>query len=571
MRHSYVDDLRALGAVALGATCLAACGGGSSTPPGDAGAPAEDAATPREAPFFVEVARERGVDFTHVYGYEQRYWFPELASGALALFDYDGDGDLDLYCVQAGDCMDGAQVADRNVLYRNDGARFTDVSAEAGVGDDGYGHGVAVGDYDGDGDLDLYVANLGANVLYRNEGDGTFADATAEAGVGLEKWTVSCGFFDYDGDGDLDLFAVNNVNWSPAIEMECETNYGARDYCSPGNYTAPSVDTLYRNEGDGTFTDVTESSGISAGTGVGWGVAAADFDGDGTLDFYVTNDGMANLLWMNNGDGTFTDRGLLAGCALNKNGTAEAGMGVQAVDVENDGDVDLFMTHMHNETNTFYLNKRGVFSDRTAATGLGASSLLYTGFGLGFQDFDLDGVLDLYIANGRVGLTPPHLSEEDPYAEPNQLFLGLGGTKFRELPNGGLGQDLLGTTRACAFGDLDNDGDVDLVYLDWAAPLKVLENRAERRGGWIGLRLVGPHGSDAIGAVVELHAGGRVQYRRCDPCYSFCSANDTRVHFGLGGAERVEEVIVTWPTGERERFTSLEAGQYHELRQGSGR
>jgi hypothetical protein len=546
---------------------LAGCGGGETPAP----TASTDLSGAADGPTFVEVAAQRGVEFTHIYANEQRFWFPELASGALGWIDYDQDGDLDLYCVQAGDCKVGEVVTAGNILYRNDGERFVDVTAEAGVGDKGYGHGVAVGDYDGDGDADLYVGNVGANVLYRNEGDGTFTDVTQAAGVGLTKWTVSTGFFDYDSDGDLDLFMVNNVNWSPEIETKCETNYGVRDYCSPGNYNAPSVDTLYRNEGDGTFTDVTESSGISKGTGVGWGVAAADFNGDGALDFYVANDGMANLLWINDGNGHFTDRALLAGCALNMNGTAEAGMGVQAIDVENDGDVDLFMTHMHNETNTFYLNKKGVFTDRTAATGLGVASLLYTGFGMGFEDFDLDGELDLYVANGRVGFTPPHLSESDPYAEPNQLFFGLGSGKFREAKDGPTSEALLGTSRAAAFADYDNDGDIDLVYLDWAAPVKLLENRGERRGGWIGFRLLGPHGSDALGASVELKAGGRSQFRRCDPCYSFCAANDPRVHFGLGAATGADEVRVSWPTGETETFGPFAAGAYHELRQGQGR
>lgn len=561
---TWSDALRVASICALG---LSSCGGGSEPAP----KPGNSTATQAEEPTFVEVAAEVGVDFTHVYANEQRYWFPELASGALALLDYDGDGDLDLYCVQAGDCMAGEAVSAANVLYRNDGMRFTDVTAEAGVGDTGYGNGVATGDYDGDGDVDIYVGNLAANVLYRNDGDGSFTDVTAEAGVGNEKWTVSSGFFDYDADGDLDLFMVNNVNWTPIIETECETNYGVRDYCSPGNYNAPSVDTLYRNDGGGKFTDVTAESGIDKGVGVGWGVAAADYDGNGTLDFYVANDGMANLLWLNDGEGHFTDGALLAGCALNMNGTAEAGMGVQSLDVENDGDIDLFMTHMHNETNTFYLNKKGVFTDRTSATGLGVASLVYTGFGMGFQDFDLDGELDLYVANGRVGLTPPHLSESDPYAEPNQLFFGKGKGKFREARGGPTTPELLGTSRAAAFGDLDNDGDIDVVYLDWAAPVKVLENRAERKGSWVGFRCVGPKGGDAIGATVEMVSAGRSQFRRCDPCYSFCAANDPRVHYGLGSAKTADEVHVTWPTGERETFGPFAAGAYHDLRQGQGR
>lgn len=550
--------------------CLSACSDNAATPPD--GASKVEGTLGVGSAIFDEIASESGVDFTHIYGEEQRFWFPELASGGLGLIDFDGDGDLDLYCVQAGNYTEnGAENRFGNVLYRNDDGNFIDITDAAGVGDRGYGHGVAAGDYDNDGDVDLYVANLRANVLYRNEGDGTFIDVSLAAGVAIEQWTASCGFFDYDSDGDLDLFLVNNINWSPEIEVQCETHFGARDYCSPGNYNAPTVDTLLRNEGDGSFTDVTESSGISKSVGVGWAVAASDFDGNGALDFYVTNDGMANVMWMNDGEGHFVDRALIAGCALSMNGTAEAGMGVQVFDAENDGDSDLFMTHLHNETNTFYLNKGGLFTDRTSATGLGPASLLYTGFGMGFHDFDLDGEIDLFVANGRVGLTPPHLSESDPFAEPNQLFLGQGQGRFQEAKARLTEGELLGTSRAAAFGDIDNDGDIDLVYMDWGSSVKVLENRAERAGHWVGFRLVGPYGSDAIGAAVKVVAAGRSQYRRCDPCYSFCSTNDPRVHLGLGNAAQVSEVHVTWPNGELEVFGPFEADRYHSLSQGSGR
>ncbi|MDP6409320.1 MAG: CRTAC1 family protein [Planctomycetota bacterium] len=543
---------------------LGACGGGDE--PGAPG-PAPIAPT-----WFAEGAAAAGLDFVHVRAHEQRFWIPETVTGGGGFLDYDGDGRLDVYCVQGGDPVPGSETNEPNRLFHQEtDGTFTDVTESAGVGDRRYGFGCATGDYDGDGDTDLYVCNLEENVLYRNEGDGAFADVTAIAGVGEKRWSSAASFFDYDGDGDLDLFVVQYLNWKPEHEIPCQTSYGERDYCNPINYNAPTRDTLYRNEGDGTFTDVSIAVGIGAGTGTGLGLSCADFDGDGRVDVYVTNDGMPNHLWLQLEPGRFTDRALLAGCAVNSSGAPEAGMGVHAVDVESDGDWDLFMTHVREQTNTFYENLGSAFTDRTSSTGLSAASIPFTGFGLGFHDFDHDGFVDLFVANGRVGLWPPALSKSDPYAEPNQLFLGRGDGCFEEVVGGGAPGVPLGTSRAAAFGDIDDDGDIDVLYIDAQAPVRLLRNELPKQGSWIGLSVLGESGTPALGAVVRVRSGERDRYRIAHTSYSYCAANDPRVHVGLGDAQRAEEVEVRWPDGLVERFGSLEAGRYHKLRRGGGR
>ena len=374
------------------------------------------------------------------------------------------------------------------------------MGVKAGVAHAGYGMGCAVGDYDGDGDEDLYVTNVGANVLYRNQGDGTFRDVTSEAGVGHAGWSSSAAFFDGDGDGDLDLFVVNYVRWSPGREIECFAGGNERDYCQPGNYNAPAPDVFYRNDGGETFRDESERAGFSKAFGNGLGVAPGDYDGDGDLDLYVANDGDPNQLWVRGKDGRYTDQALLSGVAVNRYGLAEAGMGVAAVDLESDGDLDLFVTHLRDETNTLYLNQGGWFDDATTATGLASSSIGYTGFGLGFADFDHDGELDLYVANGRIGRSVAP-SAADPYAEPDQLYRGLGGGRLEELgPQGG------GSGRAVALGDYDEDGDLDVLVVDNGGPARLLRNRAAS-GQWVKFRVLGPRSRPVIGATVRGHRG----------------------------------------------------------------
>ncbi len=559
-----------------------------------------------QAPWFEEVARKVGIDFVLNSGHKNRHWFPEISTGGAGLCDFDGDGFLDLYLVQGHPLDPGATPAggsirpqgDRpaNKLYRNRGdGTFEDVTEAAGVGDIGYGMGCACGDYDNDGDVDLYVTNVGPNVLYRNDGEGKFTDVTQTAGVGDPSWGASTAFVDYDGDDDLDLVVVNYINWSRAHELDCVSGGGLPDYCNPNNYNSPAQDTLYRNNGDGTFTDVTVAAGLNRAFGNGLGVACGDFNNDGRTDLYVANDGMRNQLWINQGGGVFAEEALLSGCAVNVHGVPEAGMGVAGIDIDNDGDLDLFMSHLREETNTFYLNTNGVFEDTTVTMGLAASSLIYTGFGLGFADFNHDGMLDLYIANGRVLLHYPRLNPDDPYAQPNQLMRGQADGRFEEvMPQGGTEKLLVHSSRAAALGDLDNDGDIDIVVANKDVAPYVLRNVVGSRpapiprgrttpsgtaplaglvrGNWVMFRLLNRHGSDALGAMVQIDAGGVSRWRTVQPHYGYCSSSDPRVHCGLGETDTVDSVLVRWrPGGKEETFGPFPAGKLHLLRKGHGK
>ena len=517
-------------------------------------------------PWFIEVSEQLGIQFQHVRAAEQRYWLPEIMSGGAAWLDYDDDGDLDLYLVQGGDLREETGLANR--LYRNDGtAGFVDVTDQAGVGDQGYGMGCAVGDYDGDGDVDLYVTNVGPDVLYRNEADGTFSERTAEAGVGDPGWGTSAAFLDYDRDGRLDLFVTRYVNWSDQRELECYSGGRRRDYCLP-NYQSPATDILYHNDGDGSFSDVTAASGLAQSKGSGLGVASADFDGDGWIDIYVANDGDPNQLWINGGDGSFRDQALLSGNAVNRHGMAEAGMGVAVGDVGDDGDFDLLITHLRNQSNTLYVNQDGYFDDLTAVSGLSAPSLAYTGFGAGFADFDLDGELDLYVANGRVVLGESDSQETDSFAESNLLFRGIGGGRFQEArPRGGVEPEVPDTSRAAAFANYDNDGDIDVLVVNNQGKARLLSNLSSaRQGNWIGFSLEDEIGNEAPGALVRVTAGDRNWWRLSHRAYSYLASNDPRIHVGLGEAPEVDEVEVRWPDGTVESYGRFPAGRIHRLR-----
>ncbi len=425
--------------------------------------------------------------------------------------------------------------------------------------------GVAAGDYDADGDVDLYVTNVGPNALWRNEGDGTFKDVTEFAGVGDPAWSTSATFVDYDRDGLLDLFLANYIRWAPERELECHFRTGRRDYCHPNNYGAPARDTLYRNLGAGRFEDVSVAAGLGAAFGNGLGVAAADLDGDGRTDLFVASDMLANQLWIQGADGRFRDRALALGCALSSRGEAESGMGVQAFDYEEDGDLDLFITHLRGQGHVLFRWSGHGFVDRTAPAGLSASTLGDTGFGCGFADFEHDGDLDLYVGNGHVILEEPFADERQPYAQSDFLALQGENARFERVAAERVTSPrALGSTRGVALGDVD--GDIDVLTTDCGGDLKLLLNEAPKRGSWIAARVLERSGSDALGARVRLRTGGRDRWRILDTGSSYCSSQSPVVHFGLEPSARVEELEVHWTDGTRQSFGALAAERTHVLR-----
>ena len=519
-------------------------------------------------PWFAEEAARRGIDFEHRSGHSGRHFLPQIIGSGAALADLDGDGDLDAYIVQSGDLFLSDEQAG-NVLYFNDGTgHFTAASEGHGADDRGYGMGVAAGDYDNDGDVDLYVTNWGPNVLLRNDGDGRFEDVTDEAGVGDAAWGASGAFLDLDSDGDLDLYVANYINWTSVAEIDCYIA-GLLTYCPPGNYDAPAVDTLLRNNGDGTFTDVTVEAGLNNAFGNGFGVVGADFNRDGRMDVFVANDMMVNQLWLNQGNLRFKEEALLWGCGVDENGLAKAGMGVAAGDVDDDGDDDLLVVNLEGQTDSFFRNDGNWFTDATVEVGLSVTSRRYTRFGVVLADFDNDGRLDLYQANGRVA--PGELRVGDIYVEPNVLFRGVGSGHFVDVaPLGGTADPLVHTSRGLAVGDVDDDGGLDLLVINRDAPAYLLMNRVQGRGNWVRFRVVARQGRDAHGAIVSANVGGTRLNRNVQPEGSYLSSNDPRVHFGLGRETSVDNVVVRWPSGEEETFGDFAAGEIVELRQGAG-
>ncbi len=544
--------------------------------------------------WFTDMAEAGGLDFVHFNGMSGEFYLVENLGGGAALFDYDNDGDLDVFITQGrmlgkgkttADALfpprDGESFIDR--LYRNDTVkeadgkrviRFVDVTAASGLQSAGYGMGVAAGDFDNDGWVDLYVTNLGPNQLWRNNGNGAFTDITRQAGVEEGRFSVSAAFLDYDRDGWLDLFVSNYVAFSTENNRPCYAPSSARDYCSPKVYD-PLTDRLYRNRGDGAFEDVSQRTRIATETGTALGVVVADFNTDGWPDVYVANDGLANHLWMNQQDGSFQNEGLLSGTAVNIEGMAEASMGVDAADFDGDGDEDLFMTHLIGETNTIYVNDgAGWFEDRTVATGLAAGSKSRTSFGTAWFDYDNDGDLDLFIANGAVNIILSLVQAADPYPlhQPNQLFANLGDGRFKEVTaRAGRIFALSEVSRGAAFGDVDNDGDTDVLVVNNNGRARLMVNNVGNRGHWLGLRLLDANGRDALGARVAIHRdGGAVLWRRVRAEGSYASANDPRILVGLGEESKVSKLRVHWPGGRVEEFAGTPVDRYTTLRQGDG-
>ncbi len=536
--------------------------------------------------WLVDATDETGLRFEHTTGATGQFFFPEIMGSGCALLDYDNDGDLDIYVLQAHplDATKRRRGDGVNRLYRNDlvvqadGSRtmsFVDVTDRAGVGDDGYGVGCAVGDVDNDGDQDIYVTNSGPNVFYRNNGDGTFRRNEA-AVPAHDTWSSSAAFVDFDRDGWLDLFVADYVVYDVRENKVCHSKSSRRDYCGPQSFD-PAPDHLFRNTGLGTFLDVSTRARVHTEFGSGLGVVCADFNDDGWPDIYVANDGDANQLWINKTDGTFENNALFSGAAYNAEGEAEAGMGVTAGDFDCDGDEDIFLAHLLGEHNTLLVNHGGGgFEDETNEHALGAKSRSLTAFGVGWVDIDNDGYLDLLSANGAVKIAEGYADHDYPYPFPNQLFrnLGPGAFRFQDVTSS-LAPELAGleSSRGAAFGDMDNDGDTDAIISNGNGRLRLFRNEIGHTRSWLRLKLVGTSSNrDAIGAIVRLkRSGGEVLQRRGHTDGSYCSANDSRILFGLGSDRATQEITVRWPSGVVERFDHLSVEREHRIVEGEGK
>jgi hypothetical protein len=543
---------------------------------------------PIEGDWFVDAAEESGLDFVHFNGMTGRFDYPEIIGSGAALFDFDNDGDLDVFLVQERMLRPGVKplapppgpLPLQGRLFRNElGAApalgFTDVTEASGLAAREYGMGAATGDVNNDGCVDLYLTNLGANQLYRNNCNGTFSDVSKASGTADASWSVSAAFFDFDRDGWLDLFVGNYLGYSVAASARCYGPSGLPDYCSPDVYR-PQPSRLYRNNRDGTFADVTARAGMLREFGPALGVVAADVDADGWIDLYVANDGQENQLWMNQHDGTFRNRALLSGVAVSSHGTPKAGMGVDAGDIDNDGDEDLFVTNLTGEGNDLYLNDgRGTFVEQSARSRLGPASLAFTGFGTAWFDFDNDGWLDTMTVNGAVRTIDSLRQAGDPFPlhQSKLLFRNLGGGRFEDVTGrAGAVFGLSDVSRGAAFGDVDSDGDLDVLVANNSGRPRLLVNRIGDRAHWIGLRLVGGAAlgrRDMLGARVRVALpDGTTRWRRARADASYASANDPRVLVGLGDMTSVSSVRVQWPDGTSEEWEGVAIDRYTTLEQG---
>jgi enediyne biosynthesis protein E4 len=574
MRHSRVSTalrsrLRLCAALVLAAVTLAAA-------PRPAHTPAAAAAPVVPDPIAFELVSAEGVRFVTQPSRTDRKHQPETMVSGVALFDYDNDGLLDIYVVN-GATMPGLQKTDErfhNRLFRNKGNwTFEDVTAKAGVAGKGYELGVAVGDYDNDGYEDLFVAGLRQNILYHNNGDGTFTDVTERAGLAKPDpqygtlWAVAAAFADYDRDGRLDLFVSNYCVWDPETERVCGSEFFT-EYCHPQHYQG-LPNSLFHNNGDGTFTDVSVASGIRAQIGKGMGIAPADFDGDGWVDFFVANDTLPGWLFMNNRNGTFTESALERGVAYTDRGSAVSGMGVDAKDVDNDGLVDIFESALTWETFPLFHNVGGGrFQDATMQSGVGPASLPLTGWSNGIFDFNNDGWKDLFVAGGDV--LDAFGSFRDQVAKRNGLFVNLRNGKFADAAAsaGGAFAEKKTAHRGAAFGDIDNDGNVDVLVTDLHGPPEVWRNTSPKRNHWLIVVTQGTKSNrDGMGAKLKLVSASGAQYNHVNTAVGYGCASDRRVHFGLGKDQVVQHLTITWPSGVVQTLNDVAADQVLTVRE----
>ncbi|MDE0398034.1 MAG: CRTAC1 family protein [Candidatus Poribacteria bacterium] len=506
-----------------------------------------------QLPVFVDVTEAAGIHFKHSNGKTEHKHIIETMGSGVVFFDYDTDGDADLYFVNSGNIpqmkQDGQQAQLGNVLYRNDGdGRFTDVTEISGTANTGYGMAAAAGDIDNDGDADLYIANFGQDTLYRNNGDGTFTDITETAGIDNTLWGIAAVYLDFDVDGDLDIFVVNYLVYE--LSMPVTTFKGIVGYGHPRSYEG-TPDVLYRNNGDGTFTNIAETAGVTnPAEGRGMAAIACDYDNDGFPDIYVTNDTNRNFLYHNNGDGTFTDESLFIGVGYDENGVAEGSMGVDCGDYNSDGWLDLIVAN--SEKATLYKNEEGLFfADATAESQLQQPTLPFVGFSPLFLDYDNDGHLDLFCANGHPQDVIEILMDHETYAQRDQMFQNRGDGTYADVSEtAGVYFTAALVGRAAATADYDNDGDTDIVIMNSNQRAVLLRNDGGNANNWIGLKLVGSQRNrDGIGAKVTVSTADMTQMREVKSGSSYASGSDTRLLFGLGENQRVEKITIVWQGG----------------------
>jgi hypothetical protein len=526
---------------------------------------------------YTDIRKAAGITFMQDSTQTDEKYYLETMGTGVAWLDYDQDGLMDLYFVQsaATDIYKPPSPL-RSALYHNNGdGTFTDVTAKAGVGGEGhYGQGVAVGDYDNDGYPDLYVTGYGRAILYRNNHDGTFTDVTAKAGVADEGgWSTSAGWFDYDKDGWLDLVVTNYIDWTPKNNLWCgERTPGYRSYCNPGNYKGQKTK-LYHNNHDGTFTDVSDKSGVGLPESKGMGVVLADFNNDGWPDIAIANDTWPNFLFLNNHDGTFKDVSLASGLAASEDGRYEAGMGIDAADVDGDGLLDVYITHLDFELNRLYHNiGDGNFSDDTYTCGIGNKAILLSGVAAKFLDYDNDGWADIVQVNGAMLDNVKLYHSEVTYKEPLLMFRNTGKGHF-EKTSESLGPDFIRPVagRGLATADFDNDGDIDIAVNNRGDYPELLRNDGGNANHWLEVLLIGTKSNrDGIGAVLKLTSEGFVHVQQAQGGMSYLSASDPRIHFGLGKRTKIESLVITWPSGQVDKLANVAIDGIIAVKEGAG-
>jgi hypothetical protein len=526
---------------------------------------------------FANIADEAGISFRHENGSTLEKYLPETMGGGGLIFDYDDDGWPDMLLINGGSFADEnlAREAQHKLYRNNTDGTFTDRSDGAGLGISGFGMGACSADYDNDGWVDLYITSVETNKLYRNTGEGNFIDVTAESGTGSEGWSASCAFGDVDRDGDVDLYVTNYVDFRFDNNKYCGDEVtNERVYCHPNVYNGLS-DVLYSNNGDGTFTDVSMEAGVYTTEGKGLGVVFGDYDNDGWIDIYVANDSVRNFLFQNLGDGTFEEVGLLTGVALGEEGKPLAGMGTDMGDIDNDGLLEVIVTNLSRQTHNLYKNfGNGLYIDATYPSGVGAATLPFVGFGTAFLDYDNDMDLDLAIANGDVIDNIELFRDDTTYPQRNLLLANDGTGRFRDVGLGsGPGFGLEKVSRALAVGDLDNDGDLDLLIVNSGQTVDLLQNDGGNQNNSILVRLVGEESNrDGIGARLQLEVDGKTLSRDVRAGSSYLAQSDLRVHFGLGQSEFANRLEVTWPSGTIDilEVESLGANQVVTVSEGRG-